>query len=116
MKPPDRGDILHLQLDPASGREMQGSHFCLVVSPKSFNQRFQLAMACPISGGVATVARESGFLVPLMGSGLRTDGSVHAHQIKSLDWKASKASIVEQVPTDIVNQVLECLLSVLEDD
>jgi mRNA interferase ChpB len=95
---------------------MQGPHFCLVVSPKSFNQRFQLAMVCPISGGVAAVARESGFLVPLMGSGLRTDGSVHAHQIKSLDWKARKASIVERAPADIVNQVLECLLSVLEDD
>lgn len=116
MKPPDRGDILHLQFDPASGREMQGPHFCLVVSPKSFNQRFQLAMVCPISGGVAAVARESGFLVPLMGSGLRTDGSVHAHQIKSLDWKARKASIVERATADIVNQVLECLLSVLEDD
>jgi mRNA interferase ChpB len=117
MKTPDRGDILHLQFDPASGREMQGPHFCLVVSPKSFNQRFQLALVCPISGGVATVARESGFLIPLMGSGLRTDGSsVHAHQLKSLDWKARKASLVERAPPEIVNAVLECLVAVLEDE
>ncbi len=116
MKLPDRGDILHLQFDPASGREMQGPHFCLVVSPKSFNQRFQLAWVCPISGGTAAVARESGFLIPLLGSGLKTDGSIHAHQIKSLDWKALKASIVEQAPSHLVSQVLECLISVLEDD
>jgi mRNA interferase ChpB len=117
MKTPDRGDILHLQFDPASGREMQRPHFCLVVSPKSFNQRFQLALVCPISGGVAAVARESGFLIPLMGSGLRTDGSsVHAHQLKSLDWKARKASLVERAPPEIVNAVLECLVAVLEDE
>jgi mRNA interferase ChpB len=87
----------------------------LVVSPKSFNQRFQLARVCPISGGVATVARESGFLIPLMGSGLRTDGSVHAHQLKSLDWKARKAILAERAPPEIVNAVLECLVAVLED-
>ena len=116
MRPPNRGDILHLQFDPASGREMQGSHFCLVVSAKAFNQRFQLALVCPISGGMAAVARESGFLIPLSGSGLRTDGNIHAHQIKSLDWKARKATIVERAPQHIVSQVLECLISVLEDE
>lgn len=112
---PDRGDILHLQLDPASGREMKGNHFCLVVSPKAFNQRFKLAMVCPISGGVSAAARDTGFLVPLLGAGLKTDGSVHAHQIKSLDWPVRNASLVERAPPHIVSQVLECLVSVLEE-
>jgi len=113
---PERGDILHLQFDPASGREMKGHHYCLVVSPKSFNQRFKLAWVCPISGGVASVAREAGFLIPLMGYGLRTDGSVHAHQVKSLDWEMRKARKIEQAPVDLVSQVLDCLVAVLEDD
>jgi len=111
---PDRGDILHLQFDPASGREMKGNHFCLVVSPKAFNQRFKLAFVCPISGGIASTARDTGFLVPLLGAGLKTDGSVHAHQIKSLDWAARKATLIERAPTHIIEQVLECLVSVLE--
>ena len=29
----ERGDILHLAFDPASGREMKGKHFCMVMSP-----------------------------------------------------------------------------------
>ena len=53
---PDRGDILHLAFDPASGREMKGKHFCLVVSPRAFNARFKLAMVCLISGGAAEAA------------------------------------------------------------
>lgn len=113
---PKRGDILHLQFDPASGREIKGHHYCLVVSPKSFNQRFKLAWVCPISSGVAAAAREAGFLVSLMGYGLRTDGSVHAHQVKSLDWETRRARKIEQAPPDLVNQVLDCLIAVLEDD
>lgn len=113
---PERGDILHLQFDPASGKEMKGNHFCLVVSPRPFNEKFRLAMVCPISGGAAEVARNSGFLVSLMGCGLRTDGSIHAHQLKSLDWAARKAEFVEKVPESIVQQVLDCLIAVFEDE
>lgn len=112
---PERGDILHLQLDPASGKEMRGNHFCLVVSPKSFNKRFQLAMACPISGGSAAVARDTGFLISLTGLGLKTDGCIHAHQPKTLDWVARKAQRVEKAPDEIVQQILNCLIAVLED-
>ncbi|WPL18341.1 mRNA interferase ChpB [Thiorhodovibrio winogradskyi] len=36
---PNRGDIVHLDFDPSSGREMQGPHFGLVVSGKLFNQQ-----------------------------------------------------------------------------
>lgn len=112
---PDRGDILHLAFDPASGREMNGNHFCMVVSPREFNARFKLAMVCPISGGAADVARNTGFLVSLMGQGLRTDGQVHAHQVKSLDWASRQASFVERAPDMVVQEVLDCLRSVLDD-
>jgi mRNA interferase ChpB len=111
---PERGDILHLEFDPASGREMKGKHFCLVVSPRAFNARFKLAMVCPISGGAAEAARSAGFLVSLMGQGLRTDGQIHAHQIKSLDWTSRQATLIERVPELLVQQVLECLRSVLD--
>jgi|GEM_PF-4082423 len=47
---PNRGDIVHLDFDPASVREMKGPHFGLVLSGKVFNQQ-GLAMVCPISQG-----------------------------------------------------------------
>lgn len=111
---PERGDILHLAFDPASGREMQGEHFCLVLSPRAFNARLQLALVCPISGGAADPARSAGFLVSLMGQGLRTDGQIHVHQIKSLDWASRRATRVERAPDTLVQEVLDCLQSVLE--
>ena len=111
---PNRGDILHLAFDPASGREMKGAHYCLVVSPQAFNARLKLAMVCPILGGTAENARSAGFLVSLMGHGLRTDGQVHVHQIKSLDWTSRQATLVECAPDALVQEVLDCLHSVFE--
>jgi mRNA interferase ChpB len=113
---PERGDILHLQFDPASGKEMLGKHYCLVVSPRAFNARFRLSMVCPISGGAADAARSSGFLISLMGAGLQTHGTVHAHQLKSLDWTARQAKFVEKAPDTIVQEVLDCLIAVFEDE
>jgi mRNA interferase ChpB len=113
---PKRGDILHLAFDPASGREMKGNHFCLVVSTQDFNSRFKLAWVCPISGGAALNARDGGFLISLMGYGLRTDGNVHAHQLKALDWAARQASKVETVPVELMEQVLSCTRAVLDDE
>lgn len=113
---PERGNILHLQFDPSTGKEMKGNHFCLVVSPRTFNKRFGLAMVCPISGGMAGTARDSGFLVSLMGHGLRTDGSVHVHQIKTLDWMARRAVLIESIPDTILQDVISCLIAVFEDD
>lgn len=95
---------------------MKGDHFCLVVSPRSFNARMGLAWTCPISGGAAQVARDGGFLVSLMGLGLKTDGCVHTHQIKALDWAARKATLVERVPQTLLQEVLDCLAAVLEDE
>ena len=113
---PERGDILHLRFDPSSGKEMKGNHFCLVVSPRSFNSRFRLAMVCPISGGTADAARNSGFLVSLMGFGLRTDGSAHMHQLKSIDWAAREAAFVEKVPDQVLAEALDCLIAVFDID
>jgi|GEM_PF-4846856 len=39
---PNRDDIIHLQFDPASGREIKEPHFGLVVSSKLFNRDFPL--------------------------------------------------------------------------
>ncbi|MFN4043864.1 type II toxin-antitoxin system PemK/MazF family toxin [Limnobacter sp.] len=109
---PHRGDIVHLQFDPASGQEMKGPHFGLVVSSKPFNQR-GLAMICPISQGTAAAARSFGTVVTLMGCGSDTQGAVHCHQLKSLDWRARKAAKKESVPQHVLNDVMARLEAIL---
>ena len=113
---PERGDIIHLTFNPSTGQEMRGDHFALVISPKAFNAKLGLAMVCPISGGKANPARSGGFLITLMGSGCRTDGTIHVHQLKSLDYKIRKAKKVETVPKPILDEVLATLMAVFEGE
>lgn len=109
---PNRGDIVHLNFDPSSGREMQEPHFGLVLSGKVFNQQ-GLAMICPISQGAAAAARTYGTVVTLMGVGTDTQGAVHCHQLKSLDWRARKVRLKETVPQAIINEVLARVEAIL---
>lgn len=115
MSVPRRGDIVHLQFDPASGTEMKGPHYGLIVSTAEFNARFRKAWICPISQGAAGVARDASFLITLMGTGCQTVGSVHAHQMKCLDYIARKARKIESVPDVVMAEVLDALRSVLDD-
>lgn len=101
---PNRGDIVHLDFDPASGREMNVPHFGLGLSGKVFNQQ-GLAMICPISQGAAA-ARTYGTVVTRMGSGTDTQGAVHGHQLKSLDWRARNVRLQEVAPQYIVDEAL----------
>lgn len=111
---PNRGDIVHLDFDPSSGQEMKGPHFGLVLSSKTFNRQ-GLAMICPISQGAAAAARTHGTVVTLMGSGTNTQGAVHCHQLKSLDWKARNARLNENVPQYVMDEVLARVEAILFD-
>ncbi|MBW4047706.1 MAG: type II toxin-antitoxin system PemK/MazF family toxin [Proteobacteria bacterium] len=111
---PNRGDIVHLDFDPSSGREMNGPHFGLVLSGKVFNQQ-GLAMICPISQGAAAVARTYGTVVTLMGTGTDTQGAIHCHQLKSLDWRARNARFKESVSQFIIEEVQARVEAILFD-
>lgn len=111
---PNRGDIIHLDFDPPSGLEMKGPHFGLVLSGKVFNQQ-GLAIICPISQGTAAAVRTYGTVVTLMGAGTDTQGAVHCHQPKSLDWRTPNVRLKETVPQYIVDEVLARIEAILFD-
>lgn len=109
------GDIVHLDFDPATGKEMKGPHFGLVLSKQAFN-RHGLAVICPITQGRQEHARSEGLAVSLMGCGTETQGVVLCHFAKTLDWKSRGARFKEAVPRYILDEVLDRYLSILPVD
>ncbi len=109
---PDRGDILHLDLDPASGREQRGRRYVLVLTVSAFN-RFGLALVAPITQGGA-FARENGFTVSLLGSGGKVQGVTLCNQVRMLDFKQRGGQIVESAPPEVVGEVLARVSALLE--
>lgn len=110
---PDLGDILHLSFDPATGREMKGDHYCLVVTPRSFNQHFGLAWTLPITTGTQNAARGM-TAVTLMGTGMKVSGIVLCHQIKALDWAARRAKKMDRLQGAVLDQILDICSAILD--
>jgi len=111
-KTPDRGDILHLDLDPAIGKEQRGQRYVLVLTTADFN-RFGLALVAPITQG-GQFARENGFTVPLMGAGTNTQGVVLCHQVRTLDFQQRGEKVIEKVPERVVDDVLARVRALLD--
>ena len=109
---PRRGDIIRLDFDPSAGHEQQGTRPALVLSPEAFN-RFGMALACTVTRGGA-FARGHAWTVPLSGVGLATDGVVLCNQVRTVDWKARRAQLIEAVPTGLIADVLARVATLIE--
>lgn len=107
---PKRGDAVWITLDPQAGHEQAGRRPALVLSPSAYNGRVGLALLCPITSQVKGYP----FEVPLP-AGLPIAGVVGADQVKSLDWRARKATRIGAIPEEVVTQVVSRLQTLLEE-
>jgi len=109
----DRGDIVRVGLNPTAGKEQQGdARPALVISTKAFNS-VGLTIVAPISQG-GDFARYAGFAVTLMGSGSTTQGVVLVNMVCSVDLHARGAKFIEKVGSNIVDEVVAKLVSIVE--
>jgi len=101
---PKRGDIVWLSFTPQAGHEQAGHRPALVLSPESYNRKVGLALFCPITSQVKGYPFE--VRVP---QGYEVSGVVLADQVKSLDWKARRATFCCALPAEAVCDVLNKL-------
>ena len=106
---PDRGDLVWLSFDPQKGHERRGRRPAVVLSPQEYNAKVGLALMCPIT------KKEKGYpfevKLPLKG---QIQGVILADQVKSLDWRAREAEIVDRAGQGVVAEVLAKLSTLLE--
>lgn len=101
---PERGDIMHVDLNPSVGQEQRGKRYVFVISPSTFNQ-LGLALVAPITLG-GNQSRNVGFAVSLSVSGLRTQGVVQSEQLRTIDYRVRSAAFIERAPRQVVDEVL----------
>ena len=106
---PERGDSIWLEFNPQAGHEQAGRRPALVLSPKSYNNKVGLLICCPITNQIKGYP----FEVQLPDE-LEVTGVVLSDQVKSLDWKARKATFIGQVPDAVLKDVLAKLNTLLE--
>jgi mRNA interferase MazF len=108
---PERGDIVWLEFNPQAGSEPAGHRPGLVISPKSYNRKVGLALVCPITSRVKGYP----FEVELP-PGFETQGAILCDQIKSLDWRARRATRLGTVPDAVVHEVTARILALVDPE
>ncbi|WP_457767012.1 type II toxin-antitoxin system PemK/MazF family toxin [Cyanobium sp. ULC065] len=100
-----------LEFTPQTGSEQAGRRPALVISPKAYNGKVGLALFCPVTSRVKGYPFE---VVLPEGSGVI--GVVLADQLKSLNWRARKANLIERASYELLAMVTARILPLLVPD
>jgi mRNA interferase MazF len=105
---PDAGALIWIDFDPAKGHEQAGKRPALVLSPRAYNERTRLCIACPITNR----AKGYPFEVPIP-EGNKITGVVLADHLRSLSWPERNVTLIGVVPTNVLDEVREKIAPLL---
>ena len=105
---PKRGDIVWLDFDPQKGKEIQKTRPALVVSPYQYNLKTGLALFMPITSKI------KGYPFEVVISSMDIKGVVLCDQMRSLDWKARKATLICSISPTIIADILAKFSTLLD--
>lgn len=100
---PDKGDLVWINFTPQSGHEQVGKRPAIIISPKNYNQKTSLCIACPITSKI------KGYPFEVAINGKIISGVILVDQIKSLDWKTRDVSFIEKIENDRYKELKEKL-------
>jgi mRNA interferase MazF len=116
---PERGDLVHMNFSPSAGHEMADRHYALVLSQSSYNRKSRMCVVCAITSRVKgwpfEVELPSGLLPPKAGVG-EVRSVVVADAVRQVDFREREVAFVAKSPRQVTEEVLDKLLTVIEDE
>jgi len=105
-----QGNIVWLNFDPRTGHEQQGRRPAVIISNNDVNKFLNTrAMVCPISG------TNKGYpFQPELDSRTKTSGVILCDQTMVLDMEARYAEYIEDLPDDLLDQVIDIVYGLIE--
>ncbi|HEX3728500.1 MAG TPA: endoribonuclease MazF [Opitutaceae bacterium] len=97
---PDRGDLVWINFDPQAGHEQAGRRPALILSPKAYNQKSGLMLACPITRQAKGLRFEV-----MLDDDDTVSGVVLSDHLRSMDWKARRAERFGRISSKTLEQV-----------
>ena len=104
-----QGSIIKLNFNPQAGHEQAGYRPAVVLSNNVFNEKTNLTIVCPITN----TNNDFPLHVPL-DKRTKTTGVILCEHIKALDLNRRKYQIVETIPSDILENVIDIVYSEIE--
>ncbi|WP_456310070.1 type II toxin-antitoxin system PemK/MazF family toxin [Serratia proteamaculans] len=113
---PQKGEIWHVNGDPVEGREFNGPHYYLVISPRELVTALGTAVCVPVTSG-GGAARSKAVTVYLDGDSTdtgRVTGVALCYQLRSLDLAACNASFTAKVEPHIMDEILSVVVDLID--
>ena len=101
---PAPGDIIFLNFNPQSGHEQGGYRPALVLSPKEYNQKTDLAIVCPITSQIKNYP----FKVTLPKDS-PVHGAILCDHLRNLSWKNRQAKLAGKTTSSVLNEAQELI-------
>ena len=109
-----QGDIIKVNFNPQARHEQPGYRPALVISNNFFNQKTNLTLVCPITN----TNNRFPLHIPL-DNRTETTGVILCEHVKALDLNARSYKIVEQLPKDLLEKVIDvvfCEIEILSEE
>ncbi len=104
-----QGTIIKLNFNPQAGHEQAGFRPAVVLSNNVFNEKTNLTIVCPITN----TNNKFPLHIPL-DNRTKTTGVILCEHIKALDLNNRKYQIIETLPNDILENVIDIVYSEIE--
>ncbi|MFI3284456.1 MAG: type II toxin-antitoxin system PemK/MazF family toxin [Erysipelotrichaceae bacterium] len=104
-----QGDIIKLNFNSQAGHEQAGYRPALVVSNNVFNEKTNLTIVCPITNTNNAFPLH----VPL-DHRTATTGAILCEHVKALDLNSRQYRIIEQLPSDLLQKVINTLFAEID--
>jgi len=106
---PDAGDLVWLNFTPHAGREQAGKRPGLVLSPRAYNEKVGLMLACTIT------TKSTGYVFEVkLPADSPVQGVILSDHVKSVDWQARSATVAGRATDETIADVLAKLKALLQ--
>lgn len=104
-----QGTIIKINFNPQAGHEQAGYRPAVVISNNIFNKKAKLAIVCPITN------TNNKFPLHInLDDRTKTTGVIMCEHIKALDLNSRNYQEVEQLPNDILQNVINIVYAEIE--
>ena len=105
-----QGMIIKLNFNPQVGHEQSGYRLAVVISNNVFNNKAKLAIVCPITN------TDNKFPLHIaLDERTKTKGVILCEYLKSLDLRKRKYEFIENIPKDILDNVINTVYAEIEE-
>lgn len=105
-----QGTIIKINFNPQAGHEQAGYRPAVVISNEIFNEKAKLSIVCPITN------TNNHFPLHIsLDERTKTTGVILCEHIKALDLNSRTYQEIEELPNDILKQVINVVYSEIEE-